>query len=355
VTLRILAVADLWQGSDAYAYVRAFRRLGHSVRVAAPENFIPGHWRSRLLRLVRRGLEPWLLREYERALLDEAALLQPHLLFVFKGRYVPPTVVRRLGAAGALTVNFYPDVSFMAHGSLIPKTLPLYDWVFTTKSFGLGDMRHLLGVERASFLPHGYDPEVHRPQELDAEDRGRYQCDVSFVGTWSPKKQRFMEALVARRPDIRIRVWGYQWPLAQASLGTRLEHKPVFGLEYAKAMLASRINLCILSEARSGASSGDRTTARTFQIPATGSFMLHERTDELATFFRENVECGSFGLPEELAERVDYFLRHEDERAAIARAGRERSLASGYSVDDRARVLLDKVAELAEQRSTETA
>jgi spore maturation protein CgeB len=346
VTFRILAVGDLWQGSNAYAYVRAFRRAGHSVRVLAPENYVPSAWASRPLKAVRRTLEPLLVREYAKALLSAAANLRPHLFFVFKGRYVDPDVVRRIKAAGAVAVNFFPDVSFMAHGPLIPQALPHYDWVFTAKTFGVNDMRHRLGVESASVLPHGYDPEVHAPVELDAEDRHRYECDVSFVGTWSPKKQSFLEKLVALYPGIRLRVWGYQWEPAHATLRHRVEREPVLGIEYAKAMLASRINLCILSEARRGSSSGDRTTSRTFHIPATGAFMLHERTDELATFFRESSECGCFGLPEEMATRVEYFLRHDDERTAMARAGRERCLSSGYSIDARASELLRKVAEI---------
>ena len=62
--LRILAVADLWQGSDGYAYIRAFRRLGHSVRVVPSEHFVPGDWESLPLRALRRGLSRFMVDEY---------------------------------------------------------------------------------------------------------------------------------------------------------------------------------------------------------------------------------------------------------------------------------------------------
>jgi hypothetical protein len=344
--LRILAVADLWQGSDAYAYVRAFRRLGHSVRVAPSEDYIPGKWTSKPLRALRRLAEPLFVREYSDALIREAEHLRPHLFFVFKGRYVTPEALAAIRRMGAVAVNFYPDVSFMAHGKYIPQSLPVYDWVFTAKSFGIGDMKKLLGVERASMLPPSFDPEVHAPLDLDEEDRAIYECDVSFIGTWSPKKQRLIEAIAVKLPDARVRVWGEQWSGARASLGSRLEGRGVLGIEYSKAMIASKINLSILSEARRGSSSGDRITARTFQIPATGAFMLHERTDELLEYFREGVECACFSSDEEMVDKIACYLGDPQTRSAMAAAGLTRSIESGYCVDHRAAEILEKAAEI---------
>jgi spore maturation protein CgeB len=276
----------------------------------------------------------------------EARRLRPHLFFVFKGRYVAPEAVERVRELGATAVNFYPDVSFTAHGPYIPRALAKYDWVFTTKTFGVDDMARTLGVRNASFMPHGYDREVHRPIRLGAEDRAKYACDVSFVGTWSPKKQRFLERLADLLPDLRVRVWGSQWGPARATLGSRVEGVHVLGDEYAKALVASRVNLAILSEARAGASSGDLITSRTFHIPATGAFMLHERTPELLERFDEGAECACFSTAEEAAEKVRYYLANEGERLAVAAAGLRRCETSGYSIDRRAADVLARVAEL---------
>ncbi len=348
--LRILAVADLWQGSNAYAFVRAFRRMGHSVRTAAPENFFP-LWQRKALRLVRRLLEPALVREYTSALISEAKDLRPHLFFVFKGRYVSAEAVRAIGDLGAVTINFYPDVSFLAHGKYIPEALPVYDWVFTTKSFGVADMQRIVGARSVSFLPHGYDPETHAPVELDDEDRAKYECDVSFIGTWSPKKQKLLEHVRREMPSLRLRVWGAQWEQARPILGSSIEGRGVLGREYAKAIIASNINLAILSEARRGASSGDLITSRTFQIPATGAFMLHERTDELLKYFREGVECGCFGSDEEMVGKIAHYLDDDQERRTIAAAGLSRSIESGYAVDHRAARILEKAVEIRSLRA----
>lgn len=351
--LRILAVADLWQGSDAYAYVRAFRRMGHSVSAVSSGDYIPSGWRRRPLRALRRLLEPVLRLEYNEALLSEAEHLRPHLLFVFKGRHVAPATVQSIRKRGAVAVNFYPDVSFLAHGRQIPRTLPLYDWIFTTKTFGMRDMAALLEVHRSSFVPHSYDPEVHRPVHLSGQDKDRYVCDVSFIGTWSPKKERLLAYLHSRLPEVRMRIWGSQWDKALASLGSCIQGRHVLGVEFAKALVGSKVNIAILSEARLGASSGDLITSRTFHIPATGAFMLHERTEELSEFFTEGVECACFSDTQELVHKVRYYLDRDHERQMIAASGRKRSLASDYSVDSRALRILERVWSMMEGRKKE--
>ena len=42
-----------------------------------------------------------------------------------------------------------------------------------------------------------------------------------------------------------------------------------------------------------GSSEGDRTTTRTFEIPASGGFMLHERNEEVLSLYREGSEINA--------------------------------------------------------------
>jgi spore maturation protein CgeB len=344
--LRILMVCDLWQGSDSYALARAFRREGHSVTIVSDSTYFARDWRHPLLRGARKLLRPMIARDFNNALMQNAKSLQPHLLFVCKGLLVEPEAIEAAKRAGALAALWWPDVSFFAHGPSIPRAVPHYDWIFTTKSFGIGDLESKFAVTRASFLAHAFHPEVHRIFPCDASDQERYGCDVSFIGTWSPKKQLLLEALVLKRPGIKLKIWGMQWEKAGPGLARWVESREVLGSEYAKAIRLSKVNLGILSEMRKGASSGDLITARTFHIPACGGFMLHERTAEVAQFFAEGRECAMFDGASEMAEKVGYYLEHPARREAMAEAGHLRCLNGGNSVDDRARAVLAKVAEL---------
>ena len=256
-------------------------------------------------------------------------------MFVFKGTFVAAATIDAVKRLGAVAINVYPDVSFTMHGALIPKALPRYDYILTTKSYGVADLAREIGVTRASFLPHGYDPETHFPVVLDAREAGVYGSDAAFVGSWSPKKEALLRHVRERLPRLDLKIWGEGWGRASGLAGATMG-RSVLGREYAKAITGAKINIALLSDATGEASSGDLTTTRTFEIPAVGGFMLHERTAEAQGFFAEGRDCAMFGDAEELVTKIAHFLAHPQQRLAMAQAGHARCLASGYSVDDRA-------------------
>ncbi len=229
------------------------------------------------------------------------------MLLVFKGMFVQALkrskLLRRLGIR---SYCFYPDVSFRTHGPYPPVALPRYDWVFTTKSFGLNDLREQLGMTRASKIDHAFDPDLHRPVRLTQDDIARYQCDVSFIGTWSPKKERVLTSLVSARPNLRSECGATNGIGRNAAgpLAKHIERRAVVGAEYVRAIAASAINLGILSEQRTGSSAGDQITSRTFHTPACGGFLLHERTDEVLPVFRDGSSIVCYGTtPNDRAHR----------------------------------------------------
>lgn len=343
--LRILAISNLWQGATDYGIVRALRRAGHSVSVVSEGHTFPAGWNSVALRAIRKGISPLISKELQNRILEEAKNLRPHLLLVFKGYFVSDKTIDQIRRDGIIAINYYPDIDLFGHGPCIPKAMKNYDWIFTTKSFGLADMKSQLGVVDASFMPHPYDPETHFPVLLDEYDQARYACEASFIGNFSPKKLELLRNLKAKLPDLKLKVWGDRWP-ANSALGDSIMHAPVLGREYAKAITASKINIAILTGIRPGASSGDVSTTRTFEIPAVGGFMLHERTSEAESLFAEDRDCAMFSTADELAEKVKYYLSHEIERKKIAVAGYRRCMDSKYSSDDYGAAIAAKAEEL---------
>ena len=257
-THRAVVVCDQWLGSNGYAGERALRRAGWGTIVVPEREFIPLRWTSLPMRVLGRAVRPLAVGEFNRALTRAAEATAPEFLLVFKGTFVQGETLDQLRAYGIRCYCFYPDVSFRTHGPYLPRALPKYDWVFTTKTFGLNDLREQLGIVDASLLHHAYDPDLHRPALLTEADWATYGCDVSFIGTWSPKKEALLRGLVERRPALAVRVWGEQWHRARggSDFRRRIEGRGVHGDEYTRAIAASTINLGILSERRSGASSG---------------------------------------------------------------------------------------------------
>jgi spore maturation protein CgeB len=284
-----------------------------------------------------------MVNQLSRRAIEIMRSLEPQLLFVFKGNYVAPEILEEATRRRIVSVNYYPDVSFFTHGPQLPKALPLYDHVFNAKTFGVADMS-AHGVKSVSFLAPGFDPELHRPIDLRDSDKASFGCDVSFIGTWSPKKEQMLSALRDRLPLMKLRIWGNQWEKRVArNLDESVMGLGITGDDYTRAICASSIGLCILSESRTGASSGDRITARTFQIPACGTFMMHERSEEIGNYFDESVEAEFFDSADELAEKVTSYLNNHENRSRVARAGLERSLESDYSIDRRMREAISAI------------
>ncbi len=74
--------------------------------------------------------------------------------------------------------------------------------------------------------------------------------------------------------------------------------------------------------------------------------MLAERTEEHLDLFEEGKEAEFFESDEELLDKTRYYLRNEEERRRIARAGYERCLKSGYSNHARVERMIEKIGEL---------
>lgn len=68
------------------------------------------------------------------------------------------------------------------------------------------------------------------------------------------------------------------------------------------------------------------TPLRVFEILGAGGFLLSSYCPETAELFEEDKEIVMFRTPEELLEKTEYFLTHDDEREAVAAAGQEKVL-----------------------------
>ena len=343
---RALVVCDQWLGSNGYAGMKALRRAGWSVHVVPEWESVPVRWESGMMRAIGRVLRPLAVAEFNRRLLRQAERTGAEMLLVFKGTFVRADTLHELRARGMRLLCFYPDVSFRTHGPYLPRALPCYDWIFSTKSFGIHDLQSQLGVRQASLIRHAFDRDLHRPAALAPSDIKRFGCDISFIGTWSLKKERVLREVHARLPNLRMLIWGEQWTRNGRGRGleTVVQGRAVEGEEYVRAIAASKINLCILSEPRTGSSAGDQITSRTFHIPACGGFMLHERTSELLEVLREPIDVACFADVDELVAQVETYVADDAQRRAIASRGRER-VQSAHSWDHRIREILDHARE----------
>jgi spore maturation protein CgeB len=342
--MKILCVGPIWRGSNAGGLFRALSREGCLVDVVDEFYYISFHATDITTKVIQKAIRYLQIREFNKAIVTSIDLFKPDVLLVYKGRFVLPSTLEYAKKKGHKLALFYPDVSMKAHGKYIPLDIPYYDIVFTTKTFGIKDLKEAFGVNNAIFIPHGFDPEIHRKLHVSEGNRKIFGCDASFIGVYSPKKEQLLAKIKEKLPNINMKIWGPQWEKATSqAIKTSIQNLAVFGDMYALAIQCSKINMGILNEQVVGASSGDLITSRTFHIPGSFGFMLHEKNEESLQYFTEDKEAGFFAGVDDIAEKVDFFLANERIRETIKLAGYERA-RSDHSLDNRARLIIRHLA-----------
>ncbi len=340
MSVRILFLGENWYGSCARACCYALRRLGCAVTDIDLQTIMP-QWRQLSNRAIGRLLRPRMVREYNQLILDCASQFRPDILLAFKGSFIESRTLETLRQSHVALYNYYPDTSPSAHDRILTESIRRYDCVFYTKKFWSLNPPAVLVGRPSVFLPHGYDPDVHQMRSLDPRDTADYGHDVTVVASHTLHKERLLSELVRRCPNLDLHIYGTRWVESSRSpeLNTHVHGSALLGSQYAKALRASRISLAIMSGTVDGVAQGDETTTRTYEIPACGGFMLHERTPELQELYVEGKEVACFGSIEELASKIEYYLAHTEEREAIVRAGHTRCVPS-YSYENRMREIL---------------
>ena len=92
--------------------------------------------------------------------------------------------------------------------------------------------------------------------------------------------------------------------------------------EMAKVLNRSKISINFSK----GADGKLQMKLRPFEIAASNTLVLSEKTDELDKYYKIGEEVIVFENKEDLKQKIDYFLKHEEERKQIARAAYERTL-----------------------------
>jgi hypothetical protein len=295
------------------------------------------------MRILQKLLGSLDLAHANESIRSEVARDAPDVLWIDKGLAISASTLRAVRAQcpNCVIVGYSPD-DMMNSGNQSRHFfdgLPEYDVYFTTKSYGVAELKGL-GAKSVHFVGNAYDPETHRPVVLSDLERSELGGAVGFIGQWERARAASICALA--QADVRVRVWGEDWSKSRChSPLLRIEGRSLWSGAYAKALCAFDINLCFLRKA-----SRDMQTTRTMEIPACGGFMLAERTAEHLALFDEGKEAEFFSSDEELVEKVRYYISHPEERSAIANAGRQRCLRSGYSNQARMHEMMRIVTEI---------
>ena len=110
-----------------------------------------------------------------------------------------------------------------------------------------------------------------------------------------------------------------------------------YDTEMPRVMKQSKINLNItLRSIQSG------IPLRAFDIMGEGGFLLSNFQAEFLDYFVPGKDFVYYESKEDLLQKIDYYLAHEDERMEIAKNGHEK-IAAGHTYRHRVREMLERV------------
>ena len=308
--------------------------LGYQTVPVDSEDYI--HWGGRLVGGVSRRLK-WgpQFRRFNLDVLRAASEHRPDAVWIEKGVWIYPNTLRKLRRDfGCLSIHYTPDPAITFHRSRhFLASIPEYDLMVTTKRYEL-DLYHRHGVRKLLLQYPSFDTDIHRPERPSLEERRRYEADVVFVGTYTPGRERYLKTMAQLGIDLAI--WGGRWEKCRDSyLGRRVRGGSLGGRNYALALGCAKVGLGLLSPLVP-----DRSTTRSFEIPACGTFLLAERTEEHRALFEEGEEAEFFSSNAEFERKLRYYLKHDGARCRIADRGCQRCWDSGYDSATRVREIV---------------
>jgi spore maturation protein CgeB len=348
-TLTALFVGDLNYYSKGHSRLNAMKQLGISVEALrhSPSGgdklgFTPPSLAFRIGWKLGIHLDS---EDVNKAILHAVRSSHYDIIWIEKGNMIKPATLKAVRRQSPMTkILSYSDDDMFAplnRTRAYTSCLQYYDIVFTTKSYNTNpDELPALGARRCIMIDKAFDPEQHLPLDLSESEHDQFQADVGFIGSYAPEREEVLSAVA--NSGIQVRVWGNGWNgVVSQSDNLRIEHRPLVNapdnMMYSKGINATKINIGFLRKVNR-----DLQTDRSVEIPACGGFMLAERSSEHERLFEDKKEAVYFDTTEDLIAKIKYYLDHEDERATIAAAGRERCLANQYSHYDRMRFMLDQ-------------
>jgi spore maturation protein CgeB len=344
--LRVLLTGNTHAWELTGSYERAFASLGHATRLFDWYGRIE-RWTARAPgRLSARVVLSAARRAVALDLVRETRAWRPDLVILLKTDDLPRWTIRalRVAAPGVRVAAFHPDDPFNAdrlRGPSHPRAvhqMRAVDRYFVWSRRLVARAREL--GARAEYLGFACDPAFTRPIPLTADDRRRFETDVSFVGNWDPKREAWLGPL-ARAGDLRVAVWGGpDWSRRARDPAVRACWRGGFanGDDFVRAVRASRASLNVLRPQNETAEN-----MRTYEIPACEAVMLAEYSEQQAAVFRPGEEAFYAADPGEalaVARRLAAAPAAELER--VARAAGRRALEHTYG--SRAAEMLARVA-----------
>ncbi|AWB45813.1 spore maturation protein cgeB [Paenibacillus sp. CAA11] len=253
---------------------------------------------------------------------------RPDMMLVLDGMEMPLETVDSIRSCGVKTAIWLTDDPYYTDRTL--EIARHYDYVFTLELNCVNFYRQH-GCANVFYLPFGAFTEHYRP----TLERSAIRRNISFVGSGYWNRVNFFRPVIGELMNRGLHISGIWWdrlPEAsnypgQVELGKWMEAAET-ARTYSGSKLVINLHRAHDDEQINNNSLGLEAISpnpRTFEIAASGTLQLVDARTDLSRFYTPGVEIVTFSTQQELLEKVDYYLTHEEERREIALRALERT------------------------------
>ncbi|WP_414566578.1 MULTISPECIES: glycosyltransferase family protein [unclassified Anabaena] len=291
-------------------------------------------------------------------LMEIVKVEKPDLMFTFLfTNELDPKIVREISEnTDTITLNWFAD-DHWRFDNFSCFWAPCFNWVVTTAESALPKYAQM-GYHNVIKSQWGCNHFLYRKLDLPLK------YDVTFVGQPHSNRRQVIEALV--QSGIKVHVWGKGWNTGrlsqvqmievfnQSRINLNLQNSFMVGRRnnYAKRLASRCLDLIpygdrvkiksnelynkfqnflsvdsVLEQPKShGQQNYAQIKGRNFEVPGCGGFVLTGKAENLEDYYQISKEVECFDNNDDLINQIKYYLKNEEQRIAIAKAGYERTL-----------------------------
>ena len=353
--MRLLLIGDWHSKIHEEALSSSLRKHKIDVIKFSWHQYFKTHCNSFLMsrifsRLQNKFLFGPIITQLNNDVIETAQTSQPDVIFIYRGTHILPQTIQKLHILlpKVFIIGYNNDDPFSPHypewfWRHFIESIPLLDLVLAYRVHNIQEF-YRAGARHVELMRSWFVPEQNFPLISSQIEEKKFGCDIVFIGHYEPDGRiSYLEEI--ERAGWRLKIFGSSgnWNKAVSKsklLRHHLPIQPVWGQDYNSALGGAKIALCFFSKLNR-----DSYTRRCFEIPASGTLMLSEFSEDMSLMFAKNKEVVFFADIPEMMRKIKYFMGNPNEREKIAKRGRKRVWLNGHDIDSRVKQLLAYIDE----------
>jgi spore maturation protein CgeB len=319
--------------NGGWMWTQALREMGHEVIEFdyRTSPLLKKEWQAKIPLLNRsytalckrsQRLAALDMRLMNERLLKRAGEIRPDIFITYPGERIYPETIRELSEQLNIRTVLWlgRDVVFERTPNVV-ESFPYYDFVFTIDPPAVKKYKEH-GARRVFYLPLGCYPPTHKKIELTEEDKKSYSAPVSFVGQLFDDRPEFLCQL----ENEKVNFWTHWWKNGMKEKYPQLS--PFYrGEARGMSMIKVLNGAGIVLNVHRAHNSHEGTNMRTFEAAGCAAFQLTEYKKEIGRMFKIGEEIEVYYDMNDLKRKIEYYLKHPDERADMARKAQQKAYA----------------------------